>query len=168
MSRVIVMSVGGCRVRSSNRSRISRRIGEMDLVQKPVSMSIRTGHQMSSWTPPTNPITSNHNPSSPPARSSGWPSSSAPSTNASTSPSSTTPTNSFKCASKYPIAKPATFYVYHSLLQVFYLIKKIIVLTTLSMSKVLGLVERKKIIFYSSVLPFIGHLMIMLLPNCEQ
>lgn len=44
----------------------------------------------------------------------------------------------------------------------------LIVLTTICMSKVLVLMERKNIIFYSSVLPFLGHLMIMMLPNCEQ
>jgi MFS family permease len=36
------------------------------------------------------------------------------------------------------------------------------------MSKVLPNFERKNLIFYTSVLPFLGHLIILSLPNCEE
>ena len=59
-----------------------------------------------------------------------------------------------------------TFCVYLFVLQVISFL--FIVLTTIAMSRVLALFERKNLIFYSSVLPFLGHLMIMMLPNCEE
>lgn len=62
--------------------------------------------------------------------------------------------------------KQDTFYAYHFVLQVNFLLK--IVLTTMAMSRVLILIERKNLILYSSCLPFLGHLMIMMLPNCEE
>ena len=36
------------------------------------------------------------------------------------------------------------------------------------MSRFLVCFERKNLIFYTSFLPIVGHMMIMLLPNCEQ
>lgn len=74
--------------------------------------------------------------------------------------------NLFKQDSKFLTVKQGTFCVYHFVLQVILFLS--IVLTTMAMSRVLVFFERKNLIFYSSALPFLGHLMIMMLPNCEE
>jgi hypothetical protein len=74
--------------------------------------------------------------------------------------------NLFRQDLKFHTVKLGTSYVYRSLRQVHLI--SIEVFTTIVMSKVLFYFEKRKLIFYTSVLPFLGHVMIMLLPNCEE
>ena len=41
-------------------------------------------------------------------------------------------------------------------------------MTTMAMSRFLGCFERRNLIFFTSVLPFFGHMIITVLPNCEE
>ena len=48
---------------------------------------------------------------------------------------------------------------------IFYLIIIYLVITTLIMSRLLLYFPRQSLIFYTSLLPFIGHIIILIIPN---